>query len=315
MLLSISLVVLGFIIIVIAADMLVASSSHIAVSFNISPLLIGLTIVALGTSAPEVIVSIIASLENKGSLAIANAVGSNIANIGLVLGLTALLKPISIKSKTLFRELPIMFVIIIGCYLLLIDGFFSIYDGLLLILGLLLFFAFIISIAKQNKKDHLSQEVQQELKSKCLYPYWRLTLSLILLPISAKLIVDNSVNIATYLGVSEVIIGLTVVAIGTSLPEVVTSIVSIVKGENDIAVGGIIGSNMFNILAVLPFAALISPGHVPDIINNRDFPIMIAISILLVILIFMSKKSLTRLSGAILLSIYMAYLSLLIYQS
>ena len=242
MILSIALVILGFILIVVAAEMLVTSSSHIAASFNISPLLIGLTIVSLGTSAPEIIVSIIASIENKGSLAMANAVGSNIANIGLVLGLTALLKPISVQSKTLFREIPILFVIVIGCYLLLLDGFFSVYDGLLLMLGLFLLFAFIISIAKKNKKDKLGQEIKQELKSKCLYPYWRLATSLILLPLSAKLIVNSSVNIAVYLGVSDVIIGLTIVAIGTSLPEVVTSIVSIIKGEHDIAIGGILGS-------------------------------------------------------------------------
>ena len=311
MILPIILLVIGFILIVIAAQELVLSAAYISKSFNISPILIGLTIIALGTSAPEIIVSITASLNNKGTLAMGNAVGSNIANIGLVLGLSAIIKPICIQSNTLLREIPILFVIMAGTYLLLLDGYFSIYDGLLLLLGLTLLFAFLANIAKQASKDPLNKEVENEIPKTFIYPYWRLVGSLILLPISAHLIVHNGVSIASYLGVSDVVIGLTVIAIGTSLPEVVTTILSLLKGENDLAIGGIIGSNMFNLLAVLPFAGLISPSDVPSVINHRDYPIMLGITALLIVFTFNSKKSLTRLSGAILLSLYVAYLCLL----
>ncbi len=311
MILPIILLVIGFVLIVIAAQELVLSAAYISKSFNISPILIGLTIIALGTSAPEIIVSITASLNNKGTLAMGNAVGSNIANIGLVLGLSAIIKPICIQSNTLLREIPILFVIMAGTYLLLLDGYFSIYDGLLLLLGLTLLFAFLANIAKQASKDPLNKEVENEIPKTFIYPYWRLVGSLILLPISAHLIVHNGVSIASYLGVSDVVIGLTVIAIGTSLPEVVTTILSLLKGENDLAIGGIIGSNMFNLLAVLPFAGLISPSDVPSVINHRDYPIMLGITALLIVFTFNSKKSLTRLSGAILLSLYVAYLCLL----
>lgn len=311
MLLPILLVIAGFILIVLAAEELVTSSAHIAKHFKVSPLLIGLTIVALGTSAPEIIVSITAAINQKSELAMANAIGSNIANIGLVLGLSALVRPIYLQSNTLLREIPILFIIMVSCYLLFLDGFFSFYDGALLLIGLGLLFYFIISIAHKNKKDPLAQEISQELKSKHRYPYLRLIASLILLPLSAQMIVKGSIAIAAYLGVSEVVIGLTIVAIGTSLPEVVTSIMSIIKGEDDLAVGSIIGSNMFNILAVLPFAGLIAPSHVPPAINYRDYPIMIGMSILLVLLSCTAQKSLTRLGGALLLGLYISYLCLL----
>lgn len=311
MLLPSVLLITGFILIVIAAKELVSSSAFISKSFNVSPILIGLTIVALGTSAPEIVVSITAALKQKGNLAIGNAVGSNIANIGLVLGLSALIKPIQIQSKTLFREVPVLFIIMTGTYLLLIDGFFSFYDGLLLLLGLSMLLAFLSTIARKGNADPLEDEVDAEIPKTFLYPYWRLLGSLILLPISAQMIVKNAVIIASIMGVSDVVIGLTVVAIGTSLPEVVTSVVSLLKGEEDLAIGGIIGSNMFNLLAVLPFAGLLSPSQVPLLINHRDYPIMIGMSVLLIACSFNKKQSLSRLSGAILLGLYIAYLTLL----
>ena len=311
MLIPCALLLLGFVLIVVAADDLVRTSSFIAKTFNISPMIIGLTIVALGTSAPEIIVSITASLDGQSELALSNAIGSNIANIGLVLGLSLLLKPIKIQSKTLLRELPILFIIMCCSYLLLADGYFSRHDGLLLLIGLGLLLFYIAGQANKSRKDSLASEVTSELPASCRYPYFRLIVSLILLPISAKLIVDNSIVIASYLGVSKVTIGLTVVAIGTSLPEVATSIVGILKGEDDLAIGNIIGSNMFNLLAVLPFAGMLAPKKVPPLINVRDIPIMFLASILVVILVYISKHKLGRLSGILLLSIYIAYLVLL----
>lgn len=315
MLIHLVLLLTGFVLIVIAAEELVSSAAYISKSFNVSPILIGLTIVALGTSAPEIVISITAALKHKGNLAIGNAIGSNIANIGLVLGLSALIKPIHIKSKTLLREVPILFVIMAGTYLLLLDGFFSFYDGLQLLLGLSLLLAFLISLSKKIRNDPLAKEVNSEIPKNFIYPYWRLFASLILLPISAQLIVQHAVAIASFLGVSDVVIGLTVVAIGTSLPEVVTSVVSLMKGEEDLAIGGIIGSNMFNLLAVLPFAGLINPSQVPMLINHRDYPIMIGMSVLLIVFSFNAKKSLSRLSGSILLGLYAAYLILLCISS
>lgn len=311
MLTDICLLLTGFIMIVFSADELVKSSAYLAKTFKISPLVIGLTIVAFGTSAPEIIVTITAAFSNKSGLAIGNAIGSNIANIGLVLGLTALIKPIQIQSTTLIRELPILFVIMMACYLLLADGFFSIHDGLLLLIGLALLLAFIVSIAKQGD-EVINAEIEQEANKKCQYPYIRLLLSLMLLPLSAKLIVYSAANLALKLGLSEVTIGLTIIAIGTSLPEVVTSLVGIIKGEEDIAVGNIIGSNMFNLLAVLPFAGLIAPTHVPPQINNRDIPIMLLFSITVILFAYFSKNTIGRLCGGLMLVAYSSYLWLLI---
>ena len=311
MLSAIGLLIIGFIIIVIAAEELVSSSAHIAASFKVSPIFIGLTIVALGTSAPEIIVTIAAALEHKSHLAIGNAIGSNIANLGLVLGITCLLKPLKIQSETLYRELPILFVIMAAGYLLFLDGYFSSYDGMLLMLGLGLLIFYLFHLAQHSRNDPMAKEITEELSSECKYPYLRLLLSLILLPISAHLIISSAVDIAKIMEISEVTIGLTIIAIGTSLPEVVTSLVGIYKGEDDIALGNIIGSNMFNILAVLPFAGILSPTEVPASVNTRDIPIMFFTSILLVVLIFAAKKSVNRLSGAILLIVYIGYLCLL----
>lgn len=309
------LVIVGFALIIVAADELVKGASTIAASFHIPPLIIGLTIVAFGTSAPEIVVSITAALTHKSELAMANAIGSNIANIGLVLGLTALLNPLKLHSTVLKRELPLLFVIMVAVECLLGDGFFSIYDGVLLLLGLGLLLAFIVNVAKHNKKDHLAMEMNEELSAPSSYPYGRLLFGLLFLPLSAQLIVANSVTIASYWGVSETLIGLTIVAIGTSLPEVVTSLVGALKGEDDIALGNVIGSNMFNLLAVLPFAGLFSPSAVPNQINVRDMPVMLGITLLLVVLMIGKRKTLTRLGGAILCSAYLSYMSLLLWTS
>jgi cation:H+ antiporter len=196
-------------------------------------------------------------------------------------------------------------------YLLFLDGYFSSYDGMLLMLGLGLLIFYLFHLAQHSRNDPMAKEITEELSSECKYPYLRLLLSLILLPISAHLIISSAVDIAKIMEISEVTIGLTIIAIGTSLPEVVTSLVGIYKGEDDIALGNIIGSNMFNILAVLPFAGILSPTQVPASVNTRDIPIMFFTSILLVVLIFAAKKSVNRLSGAILLIVYIGYLCLL----
>ncbi len=301
----------GFAIIVKSADELVDGASQIAYNHKVSPMIIGLTLVAFGTSAPEMMVCIVAAVRENSALAIGNALGSNIANIGLVLGLTLLIKPIKMESHTIKREFPLLFIIMITTYILIVDGHFSLIDGVVLLLCLALFLAYLAYSHDQNKKSGLSQTEHDNVS----YPWLRVIGGIILLPISAEMIVKGSVTIALYFGVSELVIGLTIVALGTSLPEVVTSIAAARKGNTDMAIGNIIGSNMFNLIAVLPFVGLIHPTFVPPLLLTRDIPSMFFITIALLLMTFARKRELTRVEGILLLTVYVAYLGLLLYTS
>lgn len=318
MLIDILALVLGLVILVFAADWFVDGTSSIARNLGVSPLLIGLTIVGLGTSAPEILVSALASLQGNPGLAIGNAIGSNIANMGLILGCTALIAPLTFHSGLLRRELPVLMLISIVCYILALDGL-SVIDGVLMLSGLCMFLFWLIrSALAERKNDVLAQEmaadIPETLPSGKAWTYF--AVGLIGLLLSSKVLVWAAVNIAHTLGISDLVIGLTIVALGTSLPELAASIGSVLKGEDDLAVGNVIGSNVYNLLAVYSLPALIAPGAVDAIVISRDFPVLLAFTAALFVLgVGLSKAgNINRWEGALLLSAYLSY-QWVIFQS
>jgi cation:H+ antiporter len=310
---------LGLVVLVFAADWFVDGASAIAKNFGVSPLLIGLTIVGLGTSAPEILVSSIASFQGNPGLAIGNAIGSNIANMGLILGCTALIAPLAFHSGLLRRELPVLMLISIFCYVLALDGL-SVLDGIFMLLALVTFLYWLIrsGIKARNNQDILTQEIEDELPNalptKKAWIY--LVVGLVGLLISSKVLVWAAVNIAHTMGVSDLVIGLTIVALGTSLPELSASISSVLKGEDDLAIGNVIGSNVYNLLAVYSLPALIAPGLVESSVLERDFPVLLAFTAVLFLLgaSFVKLGKINRWEGAGLLSAYLYY-QWVIYQS
>jgi len=316
MLINLAALLAGFFFLVFSADSFVKGTAAIARNLGISPLIIGLTIVGLGTSAPEMLVAGMAASQGNTGLATGNAIGSNIANIGLVLGATALVTPIFIHSSLLKRELPVLVAISIFSYLLVIDGNLSRLDGILLLVGLASFLYWLLRCAQQNKKqnaDPLASEFDSEIpsdipnKSASLYAI----AGLVGLIASSKLLVWSAVNIAVIFGVSDLVIGLTIVAIGTSLPELAASIMSVLKKEPDLAVGNIIGSNVFNLLAVLCLPGIIHPGNVDALLVSRDFPIMLGFTLLLIFFAynFNREAKISRLKGAVFMLFFIAYLA------
>jgi cation:H+ antiporter len=307
-------ILIGFALLIWSADKFVLGASNTARGFSISPLIVGVVIVGLGTSAPEMLVSSMAALEGNTGLAIGNAIGSNITNVGLMLGLTALFYPLHIHSKLLKREMPVLLAIIAISYFLLWDQYLSFLDGLLLLGMMFAMLTFTIWEAKNNGDDALSQEILDELPeeiSKAAAIKW-LIIGIIVLIASSRLLVWGAVEVAEYFKVSDLIIGLTVVAIGTSLPELATTIAAARKKEFDLAVGNIIGSNMFNILGVMALPGLIHPNSFDPAVLTRDYPVMIALSVALLLFSIAWRKGklgiIGRIEGALLLAAYVAYM-------
>lgn len=318
-LLSVLAVIFGFVVLIWGAERFVHGAAATARNLGISPLVIGLTVVGIGTSAPEILISIIAAYDGNPSLAVGNALGSNITNIALVLGVTALTVPLVVKSDTLKREYPVMFLIMILSFLLCLDGDLSRFDGIVLLSGLMLMILWMVKLGlRKHESDPLETEYEQEIPylttGKALF--W-LALGMILLFVSSRTLVWGSVNIAHALNISDLVIGLTIVAIGTSLPELAASMASALKGEPDIALGNIIGSNMFNLLAVLGLPGLIAPHILEPEAITRDFPVMIGFSIVLFIMAYGFKGSgrINRFEGGLLLTGYFAYMTVLYYSA
>lgn len=280
--LYISSVVLGLVVLVWSADRFVDGASKIAKHFGMSPLLIGMVIIGFGTSAPEMVVSVLSAYQGNPGIALGNAYGSNITNIALILGVTSILMPISVHSQVLRKELPILTILTLLSIGLLFDLDLSRVDaGILLFVFVVLMFWTIVQGLK-NGKDTFAKEMEVELKEnqepiKKSFIY--LFIGLILLIISSRFLVYGAVGIATELGISDVIVGLTVVAVGTSLPELVSSIIAAKKGEPDIALGNVLGSNLFNTLAVVGLSGVIHPFSFEKEILHRDVLIMAALTI------------------------------------
>ncbi|SDG07146.1 cation:H+ antiporter [Onishia taeanensis] len=314
MLLPLSAVALGFVGLLWSADRFVGAAAATAYRAGMSTLLIGMTIVALGTSAPEVIVAIMASLDGTPDLATGNALGSNIANIGLVLGVTALIVPIPVRFSIVRRELPLLLGATGLAGYALADGDLSRYDALLLF-ALLVFSLWWLFRADGNSGSEETQdgEIPDMALPKALA--WLIG-TLVLLVASSRLLVWGASEIASAFGVSELVIGLTVVAIGTSLPELAACVASALKRHHDIAIGNVIGSNLFNMLAVLPMPGLLAPGPVDAHAISRDYPTMLLLTLLLGCwLLWQRHGSLGRIPGALLTLIYVGYLGLLIQSS
>jgi len=302
----------GFILLVWGADRLVAGAAATARNFGVSPLIIGLTIVAFGTSAPELVVSAVAAYQGKPGLAVGNAIGSNIANIGLILGVTAVLYPLRVESQTLKREYPQLMLIMITCFIMAANLEFSKLEGNILLLGLGALVLWMVRLGMQKKpNDPLAQEYADEIPTDMPTKtalIW-VGIGLLVLPLSSHFLVLGAISIARMLEVSETVIGLTIVALGTSLPELAASLTSALRKEDDLAIGNVIGSNMFNILGVLGIAASIQPVSFDRTILLQDMPVMFLFTVLLFFMAYgiRGPGRISRSSGALLLVLFLAY--------
>ncbi|NVJ57773.1 MAG: calcium/sodium antiporter [Vibrionaceae bacterium] len=315
---AVAFLVIGLVFLVWSADKLVFGAAALARNVGISPLVIGMTILAMGSSAPEMMVSATAALDGKTDTAVGNVLGSNIANIALILGITALIKPLSISSAVLRRELPLMVGVTILAGVLLWDSHLGFYEGILLFV---LFAAFIIAMLRISQKeksggkpDPLLEEQESEVPdgvSNMKAAVW-VIIGLIILPLAADMLVDNAVIIAQYFGMSDLVIGLTIIAVGTSLPELAASLAGVMKGEDDMAVGNIIGSNVFNILAVMGIPGILNPSILSEYAMGRDFWVMLGVSLLLVAMALGKSRSINRIEGAVLFLCFIGYQSYLI---
>jgi cation:H+ antiporter len=305
-------VLVGLILLVYGAERFVYGAAGTANALGVSPLLIGLTILGFGTSAPEILVSATAALNGNPGLGYGNAIGSNIANIALVLGIAALITPLQVDSQILRREFPALLLVSIGTYLLVIDGHISQIDSIILLAGIFLIVGMLAIIAtRRNKDDPIDEEFEEEIPHDLTVGRGMLwiAIGLTLLLVSSNVLVWGAVNIAQAIGISDLIIGLTIVAIGTSLPELATSVMSALKKEHELIIGNIIGSNMFNLLAVIGVAGIISPGDFPADALDRDLPIMLALTVVLFIMAYglRGPGKINRIEGAILLAGFVAY--------
>jgi len=313
MLVDSTLILAGLALLIYGADRFVVGAASIARHLGVQPLIIGLTIVGIATSAPEVLVGAVAAFNGKTILAIGNAIGSNIANVGLVIGVTALSLPVITRSPTIRREYLSMCAATAAAFAVLVDGHLSRIDGLILIACLLGALGWIVYVARSSpEEDPLAGEYATELeegmpRSPAL-SWLLLGAGLLLLLGGAELLVRGAVAIAAAFGVSELVIGLTIVAIGTSLPELAASIMSVIKNEADIAVGNVIGSNMFNMLMVLGVPAVIGPTPVSPEALYRDFPVMVFLTLLMGWMLFTrSRGRFDRAEGAVLFLCFAVY--------
>ncbi|MED5389355.1 MAG: calcium/sodium antiporter [Pseudomonadota bacterium] len=316
MLLAVAAILGGLIVLVWSADKFVEGAAGTAAHAGMPPLLIGMLIVGFGTSAPEMVVSALAASEGNPSLALGNAYGSNISNIALILGVVALISPITVNSAILKKELPVLAVITLIAGYQLIDGNITRADAWVLIALLAMLMGWSIYAAMTGKADVLAGEVETDMAEHPLplkaALFW-LVLGLVMLVASSRLLVWGAVDIAQALGVSDLIIGLTIVAIGTSLPELASSIVAVRKGEHDIAFGNVLGSNLFNTLAVVGIAGAIKPMSVESDVLYRDWMLMMGLTVGLFIMGYgwRGKGRLNRFEGALLFAIFVGYMSYL----
>lgn len=319
MLFATVLLVVGLVLLVYGADRLVYGAAILARVLGFPPLVIGIVIVGIGTSLPELAVSIAAAQSQQIDMAVGNVLGSNIANILLILGTAALIRPLTFHSDLLRRELAPMLLITLLCGALLYNGVLSRLDGLILLASAGIWIVLMLRMmrqAQQNGSDSLMREqlaeLPQEDGNQTVAILW-LLLGLIILPMAARIVIDNATVIARHFAIDELTIGLTVLAIGTSLPELATAIVGTLKKEDDIALGNLIGSNIFNIVLVLGIPALISPGAINPLAFQRDYGVMLGASVLLALLCLGKKRHIGKGAGALLLCLFAAYLAALFF--
>ena len=300
---ALAVLISGIVVLYFGAEWLVRGASKLASSLGVSPIVVGLTVVSLGTSAPELVVCVVAALQGNPGLAIGNVMGSNLANIGLILGLTSLVHPLGVNHRVVWREMPIMLLITFSIYPIAFDRVLSRMDGFILLVTLLayLFWVFRSGHAEEIESSHGPRDSTTSVVS--LKDIGQVALGSTFLVLGGYCIVTGAVEVASTLGVSEVIIGLTVVAIGTSLPELATSLVAAMRQEVDIAVGNIIGSNVFNLTAILGTTAVVRPIMIPETVLSRELAGVVFMSLLL-LPILRSGWQIKRWEGALLLTAY-----------
>jgi cation:H+ antiporter len=300
--------VLGLVALFIGAEGLIRGSSALALKIGITPLVVGLTVVAFGTSTPELVVSLKAALIGNSSISLGNVVGSNIANIALILGIAAIIRPLDVHANVIRREIPIMIGLSILLIILLIDGELSFIDGLIFVIGIITYNIVNVMMARKEKDAEVDKEFKEGLKTGLGVPISIVMIvgGLGLMILGANYFVNSAIEIAKSIGVSDAIIGLTIVAVGTSLPELITSVVAAYKNESDIAIGNVVGSNIFNILGILGITALVIPLS-SEGISYVDFGVMLLTAI---ILLPLSKTGfrISRLEGVFLVAGYIIYI-------
>lgn len=309
MFLSVILIIIGFVLLIVGADVLVDGSSGIAKKFHIPEIIIGLTIVSIGTSMPELFVSITSALDGYSDMAIGNIIGSNLSNLLLILGLSATIKPVVFQKETRLYEIPMcLLVTIVLMYFCNSQGGISKSEAVILLILFGAFIGYTIYMGKKESKKEIVEIQTEEKQNSILKNIIFILIGICSLKFGGDLVVNNAVNVANLFNWSEKLISLTILAIGTSLPELVTSVTAAVKGNSDIAIGNIIGSNIFNILLIIGVSAFITP-ITYNFSYNFDFCILIVSSIILAIFPFIPPKDkMSRFNGIIYLLIYIMYL-------
>jgi cation:H+ antiporter len=308
---DIVLLIAGIGVLYFGAEWLVRGAARLAGSLGVSPIVVGLTIVSFGTSAPELVVGTVAALGGNPGLAIGNVMGSNLANIGLILGLTAVVRPLAVHSRVVWREMPLMLLVTAALYPLMSDYMLDRGDGVILLFALAGYLLFVFQSVEDEAPEILG-EYEEFMKASTesqttvhLSDVFWVVIGSACLILGGYGIVEGAVQVATKLGVSQVVIGLTVVAVGTSLPELATSMVAALRGEADIAVGNVIGSNIFNVAAILGTASVLEPIAIPRGVLTRELPVVLAMSVLL-FPVLRSGWKIRRWEGGVLLAAYAA---------
>ena len=318
MIAAIAFLIVGLVLLVYSADFLVKGAANIAAALGISPLIVGLTVVAFGTSAPELAVSVMSAFKGQADIAVGNVVGSNIFNVLLILGVSALIIPLTVNAQLVRFDVPVMILVSVLLYFLSMDGLISRVDGIILFVLLLGYVAFLLRLSKKEKDAGVLSEFEQEYGKPAEDPKWMKNLAFVIggvagLVVGSDRLVYGAVFIAKHFGVSELIIGLTIISAGTSLPEVATSVVAALKGERDIAVGNVVGSNIFNILTVLGISSIVAPSGVAVAQAALDFDMLFMIAIAIAALpVFFHGYRIGRTNGFFFLAFYVAYVIYLI---
>ncbi len=318
MTLMVLLLLLGFGALYFGADWMVRGAARLEGSLGLSPIVIGLTVVSLGTSAPELVVAILAALQGSGDLAVGNVLGSNLANIGLILGVTAIVRPLVVVDRVVTREIPIMVLLTLLLFPLIADHRVDRWNGILLALLLMVYLTYVFRRGKRASArlasgySVVAREIQQPKGRAALIDIALLVAGALGLLLGGKAIVESATYLARVFGISELIIGVTVVALGTSLPELATSVVAALRNQTDIAVGNVIGSNIFNITGVLGVASAVKPIGVASSALRREFPSLLIVSVLVLVLTLFSRmrgtSQIRRWEGVVLLAAYVGAL-------
>ncbi len=317
MLVATILLIIGLVILIYGADRLVFSAAILCRSFGIPPLIIGMTVVGIGTSLPELIISLSAASHGQMDIVLGTALGSNITNILLILGGAALLHPLTVQSNLIRRELPLMLLVTLLCGIILVDNQLSIMDGLALLAMAAVWLVCACRItcrAERENNDSLPREQVAELPrddSGNTVAFLWLAVALLMLPMSTSMVIDNATVLANYFGISELVIGLTILSVGTSLPELATVIAGALKGEDDIAIGNLIGANIYNLVLVLGIPALIHPGSFDPNAFSRDYWIMLGVSTLFTLFCLKPNRWIGRFAGALLLCGFIVWVGIL----